>query len=171
MSNAAAMYWLLGRHQDAMAMQRKTLEFRLRVLPENHPDIGATRLRCCLICDSSHVYPGKSLGTLAEAYSELGQHKDALEMQERLLHILRNVLPENHVDIAMLLSHMSVSYMELGDVLRALDTARQALQTYQTALPPSHDYVQNAVRALQLIENFCIKHHHRLASSVGLPSP
>jgi hypothetical protein len=42
MSNLAATYTLLGRHQDALVMQQETLEFRRRALPENHPDIGAT---------------------------------------------------------------------------------------------------------------------------------
>ena len=42
MLNLANTFLKLGRHQDALVMQQKTLEFRLRVLPENHPDIGAT---------------------------------------------------------------------------------------------------------------------------------
>ena len=42
MGNLADTYSALGRHQDALVMQEKTLEFRRRVLPENHPDIGAT---------------------------------------------------------------------------------------------------------------------------------
>jgi hypothetical protein len=42
MNNLADTYTALGRHQDALVMQEKTLEFRRRVLPENHPDIGAT---------------------------------------------------------------------------------------------------------------------------------
>ena len=29
-----------GRHDDALAMQERVLEFSRRVLPENHPDIG-----------------------------------------------------------------------------------------------------------------------------------
>ena len=29
-----------GRHDDALAMKERVLEFRRRVLPENHPDIG-----------------------------------------------------------------------------------------------------------------------------------
>ncbi len=41
-NNIATTYSALGRHQDALVMGEKTLEFRLRVLPENHPDIGAT---------------------------------------------------------------------------------------------------------------------------------
>ena len=42
MNNLAATYSALGRHQDALVMMEKTLEFRRRVLPENHPEIGAT---------------------------------------------------------------------------------------------------------------------------------
>ena len=42
MSNVANTYSAVGRHQDALAMQKKTLEFQRRVLPENHPNIGAT---------------------------------------------------------------------------------------------------------------------------------
>ena len=40
MSNIAGTYGELGRHQDALALQEKTLEFYRRVLPENHPSIG-----------------------------------------------------------------------------------------------------------------------------------
>ena len=39
--NVANEYSALGRHEDALAMQEKTLEHLQRVLPENHPDIGA----------------------------------------------------------------------------------------------------------------------------------
>ncbi len=40
MNNLATSYLTIGRHQDALVMQEKTLELRRRVLPENHPDIG-----------------------------------------------------------------------------------------------------------------------------------
>ena len=42
MSNLANTYRELGRYQEALVFQEKTLEFKRRVLPENHPDIGAT---------------------------------------------------------------------------------------------------------------------------------
>ncbi len=41
MSNLASAYGCLGRHEDALVMGEKALEFKRRVLPENHPDIGA----------------------------------------------------------------------------------------------------------------------------------
>ena len=39
MYNLAYSYSALGRHEEALEMNEKTLEFRRRVLPENHPDI------------------------------------------------------------------------------------------------------------------------------------
>ena len=41
MNNLASCYGHLGRHQDALVMAEKALEFRRRVLPENHPQIGS----------------------------------------------------------------------------------------------------------------------------------
>ena len=40
MNNLAATYSALERHADALAMGEQLLEFRRRVLPANHPDIG-----------------------------------------------------------------------------------------------------------------------------------
>ena len=40
MSDLAASYSDLGRHEEALEMREKALEFFRRVLPENHPDIG-----------------------------------------------------------------------------------------------------------------------------------
>ena len=42
MSNLALTYSALGRYQDVLVLEEKTLEFRRRVLPGNHPDIGVT---------------------------------------------------------------------------------------------------------------------------------
>ncbi len=40
MGNLAETYSALGRHQDALVLKEKTLEFRRRFLPENHPHKG-----------------------------------------------------------------------------------------------------------------------------------
>ena len=40
MQGLANSYSDLGRHDEALAMREKTLEFFRRVLPENHPYIG-----------------------------------------------------------------------------------------------------------------------------------
>ena len=40
MSGLANLYGDLGRLADALVLQEKVLEFRRRVLPEDHPSIG-----------------------------------------------------------------------------------------------------------------------------------
>ena len=40
MSNLSTTYSALGRHEDALVLKERVLEFQRRVLPENHPDIG-----------------------------------------------------------------------------------------------------------------------------------
>ena len=52
MSNLASTYSSLGRHADAVAMGEMVLEFRRRVLPENHPDLGEGHVRS----DVLHVH-------------------------------------------------------------------------------------------------------------------
>jgi tetratricopeptide (TPR) repeat protein len=103
MSNVASSYRALGRHQDALKMQEKTLEFRRRVLPENHPQIGAMRMHlilCLVIRRSLHQVKRWAICyNLANSYSDLGRHQDALVMHEKTLEFRRRVLPENHPQI------------------------------------------------------------------------
>jgi hypothetical protein len=40
MGNLALSYNDLGNHADALVLLEKVLEFRRRVLPRDHPDIG-----------------------------------------------------------------------------------------------------------------------------------
>ena len=76
MSTLAATYGELGRHQDALALREKTLEFRRRVLPENDPEIGVMRL--CLLVGRVLLMRsvlGSAMNELAASYSKLGQKK------------------------------------------------------------------------------------------------
>ena len=50
MSNLASTYSDLGRHDDALAMGERVLEFRRRVLPENHPSIGEGDVSYLIAC-------------------------------------------------------------------------------------------------------------------------
>ena len=50
MNNLAVTYSALGRHDDALAMEERVLEFRRRVLPENHPSIGEGDVWCLIAC-------------------------------------------------------------------------------------------------------------------------
>jgi hypothetical protein len=51
----AATYYALGRLSEALAMQESVLEFRRRVLPADHPDIGEGRMRNAAACALSLI--------------------------------------------------------------------------------------------------------------------
>jgi hypothetical protein len=51
MNSLASTYSALGRRADALAMNERVLEFRRRVLPADHPDIGEG----CALRDAFHV--------------------------------------------------------------------------------------------------------------------
>jgi hypothetical protein len=101
MNNLANTQSELGRHQDALLMKEKTLEFRRRVLPENHPDIGAAIFAVGFLFRRTLMLSvlGSAMGNLANTYSDLGRHQDALVMEEKTLEFLRRALPENHPDL------------------------------------------------------------------------
>jgi hypothetical protein len=51
MGNLASTYYALGKRADALAMEERVLEFRRRVLPADHPDIGEG----CVVRDALYV--------------------------------------------------------------------------------------------------------------------
>jgi tetratricopeptide (TPR) repeat protein len=78
MNNLAATYNDLGRHQDALVLEEKTLEFRRRVLPENHPDIGISYLNLSL------------------SYRQAGDFHRAIERAREALRIFQAALLPSH---------------------------------------------------------------------------
>ena len=153
MSTLAATYGELGRHQDALALREKTLEFRRRVLPENDPEIGVMQM-CLLIRRVMLMRSvlGSAMNELAKSYSKLGRHQDALVLEEKTLEFLRRVLPVNHPDIGKVCYNISFSYRLAGEFHRAIDKAREALSILQGVLPPSHPVLKKAHERVRAIE-------------------
>ncbi len=78
MGNVAITYLALGRHQDALVMMEKTLEFGRRVLPENHPRIGISCLNLGISC------------------RKVGDLHRALQFAREALRIFQATLPPSH---------------------------------------------------------------------------
>ena len=97
MGNLAATYSALGRHQDALLLQEKTLVFYRRVLPENHPDIGAS-------CFNISLY-----------YRQAGDFHRAIDRAREALRIWQAALPPSHPHVKM--AQERVRQLE-GDIAR-----------------------------------------------------
>ena len=82
MGNLAVMYNDLGRHQDALVLEEKTLEYRRRVLPENHPHIGTSCFNISL------------------SYRQAGDFHRAIERAREALRIWQ-ALPPSHPHVQM----------------------------------------------------------------------
>jgi len=118
MCNLATTYSHLGRHDDALAMQERALEIRLRVLPPGHPDIG------------------ESMNNLATKYSDLGRHDDALAMKKKALEFQRRVLPSSHPDIGKSMdlgptdANAESLTIKLGDIIQIMAPTHQEIHEH-----------------------------------------
>ena len=81
MSSLAVTCSALGRHQDALVLHEKTLEFQRRVLPENHPDIGTSCFNISL------------------SYRQAGDFHRAIERAREALRIWQATLPPSHPQV------------------------------------------------------------------------
>ncbi len=97
-----------GRHKNALPLMERALELFRRVLPEDHPSIGEGHVCIDVACGVVIVgrwfslifsRAGMAMNNLAATFSALGRHEDALAMKERVLDLLRRVLPEEHPSI------------------------------------------------------------------------
>ncbi len=104
------------------------------------------------VCDLTRSVPGDAMGSLANTYSALGRHQDALVLQEKTLEFRQRVLPENHPVIGMSCFNLSLSYRQAGDFHGAIQRAREALRIFQATLPPSHPRVEQAQKLVHHLE-------------------
>jgi len=102
MTNLAGLYSKLGRHDDALQLHDSALCMRRRVLPPNHPSIGAFAFRSRFYASHHKDFAGDSMWNTAIANDNLNRHQESLALQLERLKFLRRILPENHVQIGLL---------------------------------------------------------------------
>ena len=93
------------------------------------------------------------MSNLANTFSKLGRHEDALAMQEKTLDFQRRVLPANHTSLGIACFNISISHENMGNLHSAIEMAHEALRIFQATLPPSNPYVQKSQLRLRLMEN------------------
>jgi hypothetical protein len=69
MYNVAVTLGQLHRHADALVYWEKVLEFRRRVLPEDHPHIGKTYFHFSRICSIMSLRPQVTPLAVSQAHT------------------------------------------------------------------------------------------------------
>ena len=98
MGNLASTYSALGRHDDALAMKERVLEFSRRVLPENHPDIGEGDVWywIAFFLIVTIAFTGLALYNISCSYMQAGEISLAVECAREALRIWQAALPPGH---------------------------------------------------------------------------
>jgi len=99
----------LGRHEEALQNQQRTLGIWLKAFGENHPDVAT------------------SYNNIGASLESLGRHEEALQNKQLALGIRLKAFGENHPTVA-------ASYNNIGNSLQSLGRHEEALQHYQRAL-------------------------------------
>jgi len=118
---------LLGDEHRAEIIFARVLELRRRLLPADHPDIAS------------------AMGNLANTYSALGRHDNALVLQEEAVAFRKRVLPPDHPHIAMAMGNLAATYSALGRHDAALVLQEEVVAFRKRVLPPGHPDIAMAV--------------------------
>lgn len=101
MGNLALSFNDIGNHADALVLLEKVLQFRRRVLPKDHPDIGDVRYMPFVqfIGVTNASTAGVAMSNIAHTLGKVGRWADALKLFEEAMEFRIHVLPEEHPEI------------------------------------------------------------------------
>jgi tetratricopeptide (TPR) repeat protein len=113
-------YRSLGRYQEAVELDEKTLTISERVLGPEHPDTLYSR------------------NNLATGYWSLGRYQEAVQLDEETLRIRERVLGLEHPDTLTSRSGLASGYCSLGRYQEAVQLLEETLAIQERVLGPEH---------------------------------
>eukprot|EP00041_Stephanoeca_diplocostata_P003545 m.35599 g.35599 ORF g.35599 m.35599 type:complete len:1307 (+) comp14422_c0_seq1:472-4392(+) len=126
----ASVYNDLGRHADALVLQRKALHAFELLLPEDHPFIST------------------SMNNLAFTYKALDRYEDVLELECQALGLKKSIYPEGHREIVLSKNNLATTYCELGQHEKALPLLQETLAGFEQVLPEDHPHTATVMANL-----------------------
>jgi tetratricopeptide (TPR) repeat protein len=159
-----------GKHGEAEAMLRDTLETRVKVLCQTreHPDVRRTmnNLAGTLIPDKiveaeilfrqvfeadeqalgcEHVYTITSMNNLAEILSRQGKHKEAVDLQRRTVKLSQIVRGFDHPETVALMDNLRELLTRQGEIAEAEQMLRERPILHQKVMERQKEYREEEV--------------------------
>ncbi len=97
-------------------------------------DYSKKALACMDSTDMDNPLLGSRFNNLGSNYDDLSNRDMALYYYEKALVIKKNVLSENHPDIARSYNNIALTYMNLGKYSESLENYKKALQIFRNSL-------------------------------------
>ncbi|KAH8824127.1 hypothetical protein DL96DRAFT_1502139 [Flagelloscypha sp. PMI_526] len=120
LSSMGSVFQRGGLLNQSFHIYQEELRENRRILGPGHPDTL------------------RSMSNLALTYSDLGQHRKALELKERVLKLQRHVLGEEHPDTLRSMSSFANTYSDLGQHRNAFELNEQVLMLRKQILGEEH---------------------------------
>ncbi|KAH8834505.1 hypothetical protein DL96DRAFT_495898 [Flagelloscypha sp. PMI_526] len=111
---------------------------------------------------ASHPDAVGSMNNLAATYSHLGQHRNALELQEQVLKLQKRILGEEHPDTLRSMHNLALTYSHLGQHRDALELQEQALKPRNRILGEEHSDTLTSMNNLANIYSDLGRHNNAL---------
>ncbi|HEV3262882.1 MAG TPA: CHAT domain-containing tetratricopeptide repeat protein [Gemmataceae bacterium] len=166
-----------GRAKEGLALGKKVLEIRARILGRKHPDYANSLealaglyhsmgdhanaeviyQQAMLITQQgmgeNHPAYATSLNNLGALYRSKGNYAKAEPLYGRAVEIYRETLGDNHRAYATAVDNLAVLYRETGDYAKALPLARRALEIRKRALRENHPEYATSLNNLAVLYN------------------
>ena len=137
-----------GRHKEAVGFVERALEIAQRLVSGGSLRNGAL---------------GVYMNSVAVAYSALGRHEDALEMQMRAFVLQQQFLPPYHRDILGSMANLASTYRDLHQYEDALAMNKSVLEFRRRILRPDHPDIGDSMHNVALAYSSLGRHEDALA--------
>ncbi|KAH8824125.1 hypothetical protein DL96DRAFT_247864 [Flagelloscypha sp. PMI_526] len=96
----------------------------------------------------SHPTTLTSMSSLALSYSNLGQHRKALELDEQVLKLRKQILGAEHPDTLRSMNNLALTYSHLGQHRNALELKEHVLKLQKQILGEDHSHTLGGMNNL-----------------------
>ncbi|KAF9040324.1 hypothetical protein BDP27DRAFT_1347492, partial [Rhodocollybia butyracea] len=126
----AINYSEVGRYNDALQLDRASVELSKKVFGEEHPDTLSR------IQNLASRY--SRIQNLASRYSEVGRYNDALQLAEPLVELSKKALGEDHPHTLSRIQNLAINYSEVERFNDALQLAEPLVELSKKVLGEEH---------------------------------
>ncbi|WDD36279.1 tetratricopeptide repeat protein (plasmid) [Nostoc sp. UHCC 0926] len=160
LNQLAMLYFLQGKYDDAEALYKQALEMRQRLLGSEHPDVAEylNNLGFLYLAQERYseaeplfkqaiifykdttekIYLAITLNNLARLYDAQERYTEAEILYLQALELFKQLLGEEHPDVANCLNNLAFIYAQQGYQLKAETTYSQALEIRRKLLGNEH---------------------------------
>ncbi len=134
-NNLSAINLYLGRLEQALKFQLKSVEIRKEIFDPKHLDLA------------------NSYNNLSLIYRDLGQLEQGLEFQLKAIEIREEILDPKHPNLAGSYNNISMIYQPLGQLDHALKFQLKAIEIHKKIHDPKHPALATSYNNLSMIYN------------------